>query len=101
MAIANTIKQQFYAIGAIKVLSWDAHAFVAIESGLQFKVKGYIFQGYVRIHFDANQDLYNIALGHIHNYQWVETKRNGSFWDQMVDLLDEVIESGSEATTFW
>ena len=73
MAVSNvvkTIQSQLYASGQMKVWSWDAHQWMAMdEHTLQFKVQGRHFTGHVRIVYTEGDDLYNICFGHWKNRQ--------------------------------
>jgi hypothetical protein len=93
LEIAKTIRQQLYSTGFLKVASWGAHAFYAIENGLQFYVKGRHFKGHVRIIYDYGNDLYNILFGEFKQKEWHGVKCfEGIYFDQMVNLIDREVE---------
>ena len=88
VAIAKTIQQQLLGTGKIKVWSWGANSWAAINNGLQFKVQGFIFRGVVRITLHPS-DTYTIQL--IKNKK-VQQEFNGVHFDEMVDLIDINVE---------
>lgn len=92
--IVQTIRDQLFASGAMKVWSWGSHAWMQMdELTLQFKVQGRYFHGHVRVAYDEGDDLYNIHFGHWRNRQWknVETVE-GVYCDQMVEIIDWKVE---------
>lgn len=90
--IATTIRQQLLALGQIKVWSWGANTWRAIEDGLYFRVQGFKFKGEVMIILRAN-DTYTISF--IKNRVVVQVYAD-VYFDDMVDLIDNEVEYTGE-----
>ena len=90
--IANTIRQQLLTLGKIKVWSWGANTWKAINNGLILKVQGFKFKGEVAIILMPN-DTYTIRL--INRRQVVKEFTN-IYFDMMVDLIDKQVEYTGE-----
>lgn len=88
LEIANTIRQQLFGTGTVKVWSWGAHNWVAIPNGLLFKVQGFIFKGYVAINLMPD-DTYTIKLV---KDQKIVKEFSDVHFDEMVDLIDVNVE---------
>ena len=72
------------------LFSWGFNTPTALPNGLQFKVEGFIFKGYVWILYNEGKDLFDIYLL---NYQKVITKKiDGIYFDQLVDIIDSEVE---------
>ena len=94
LSIARTIQSQLIGLGQVKVWSWGANKWKAIKdeegrSGLEFKVSGFQFKGYVRIILDWS-DTYTISFINIRKS--LKGKVDGVFFDEMVDLIDSFVE---------
>ncbi len=61
LRIANTIRQQLYALGKIKVMSWGANSWIGGDNFLMFKVQGFKFKGLVKITLNP-MDYYEIEF---------------------------------------
>lgn len=88
LTVANTIREQLFAFGKMKVWSWGAHAWVGGENFLQFKVQGHHFKGIVKITLNS-MDLYDIEFIKAGK---VIHEVNGIYFDQMTDIIDEYVE---------
>jgi hypothetical protein len=94
LSIARTIQSQLVGLGQVKVWSWGANKWTAYKdeegrSGLEFKVSGFKFKGYVRIILDWS-DTYIISFTNIRKS--LKGKVDGVFFDEMVDLIDDFVE---------
>lgn len=102
LTVVNTIRQQLFAGGRMKVFSWGAHAWAAVDQfTLRFKVQGRNFKGYVRVKLNA-MDTYDIEFikinrkkndmgGFDQEPETVETKE-GIYCDQLTDVIDRFVE---------
>ncbi|MCP4526652.1 MAG: hypothetical protein GY833_12175 [Aestuariibacter sp.] len=92
-AIAETILKQLRTLDKWALGSWAARDFIAIDSGIQFRVRGTKVKvgGMVQITLNG-RDLYDIKLLTIRGVN-VKTKAevNDIFVDSLVDALDSVI----------
>jgi hypothetical protein len=90
LAIVNTIKNQLYAFGKMKVWSWGTRNFVAMdEYTLRFRVSGHHHKGYVQI-FLNGMDTYDIKLLKLNGD--VKKEFKGIFFDEMTNVIDEAVE---------
>lgn len=91
--IAETILQQLRALDKWALGSWAARDFVAIDNGLQFRVRGTKIKvgGMVQITLNS-RDLYDIKLIMVRGVN-VKTRAEveGIFVDSLVDTLDSII----------
>jgi len=72
------------------VWSWGFSNPRIFPNGLQFKVQGFIHNGYVKVLYRENSDLFDIFLL---NYQMRIIKRiDGVYFDQLIDIIDEEVE---------
>jgi hypothetical protein len=88
LQIANTIKEQLYAFGKVKVWSWGAHAWVGGTNFLRFRVQGHHFRGIVKITLNS-MDLYDIEFI---KGETVVKEINGVYFDEMTDIIDRYVE---------
>lgn len=86
--IAETIRRQLLGTGLIKVWSWGANTFRAIQNGLTFKVQGFKFKGNIEIILMPS-DTYTIRL--LKDKEIQQEFENVHF-DEMVDLIDVQVE---------
>ena len=100
MEIANTIRQQLLGLGAIKVMSWGAHAWKGGKDFLHFKVQGLKFKGYVKITLDMGRDTYIIEFFKKADITTKPVKRvEMVYFDNMVDIIDRFVEyTGDDAS---
>ena len=89
MNIANTIREQLYALGRNKVWSWGANAWTGGENFLIFKVQGFKLKGKVKISLNGN-DLYDIEF--IKANKVIKTM-NDIYAEDMVDIIDNEVET--------
>ncbi len=91
--IAETILSQLRALDKWALGSWASREFVAIENGLQFRVRGTKIKvgGMVQITLNS-RDLYDIKLLMVRGVT-VKTKAEVTdvFVDTLVDALDSII----------
>ena len=102
MSIPAIIKQQLFATGAVKVLSWGAHLWSKPdELTLLFKVQTRRFHGLICIVYNEGMDEYNLYFYDNKTINsFLREKKpsrefkpiHGVYFDQMVDLIDERIE---------
>lgn len=88
LEIANTIRQQLYGMGKVRVWSWGSHAWTAINNGLSFKVQGFKFKGVVRIVLMPS-DTYKIEFVKSNT---VVKECLDVFFDEMVNVIDDFVE---------
>jgi hypothetical protein len=92
--IVKTIREQLLTLGRIKVWSWGAHAWRAVdESTLQFKVQGHHFKGHVRVEYDFGMDVYHVHFGRWRNGQWQHRHTIEEVYvDELVHVIDHTVE---------
>jgi hypothetical protein len=88
--IAKTIQEQLFAFGKMKVWSWGANAWTAIENGLQFKVQGFKFKGTVKITLHPS-DYYIIEFIKSHSAEPIH-KVDMCYFDEMNNIIDNYVE---------
>jgi hypothetical protein len=72
------------------VWSWGFNSPMALTNGLQFKVQGFIFKGWVKITYNEGKDLFDISFL---NYQMEITKKiEDVYFDMLVDVIDNEVE---------
>ena len=72
------------------IWSWGFNSPIALTNGLQFKVEGFIFKGWVKITYNSGKDLFDIFLL---NYQMEVVKKiDGIYFDQLVMVIDSEVE---------
>ena len=76
------------------VWSWGFNSPKALPNGLQFKVQGFKFKGYVSIVYKEGKDLFAVSFL---NYQ-METKKeiSGVYFDELVEVIDSVVEKTND-----
>lgn len=92
-AIAQTIVQQIKAQDKWAMASWGANELVALEDGIQFRVKGAHVKsgGRVQVRLNAT-DTYDIRLIRVRGMNVKELgSADGVYVDQLVDILDGLI----------
>jgi hypothetical protein len=90
LEVATTIKQQLIGLGAIKVMSWGAHAWTGTKDALLFKVQGHHFKGIVKITLTP-MDVYKIEFLKGTKQEIVKTFED-VFFDEMVEIIDKYVE---------
>ena len=88
LLIARTIHQQLMEGGKLKVWSWGANSWAAIENGLTFKVQGFKFTGRVNIILKPD-DTYTIQFT---KQNRVEMEYSDIYFDEQIDLIDGYVE---------
>ncbi len=88
LEIAKTIQSQLMGLGKIKVWSWGANSWTAIQNGLAFKVQGFKFKGIVKIVLMPS-DTYTIQFI---KGKSIEKEYSDIFFDEMVDTIDNYVE---------
>jgi len=90
MQIVSTIKAQIIQGGMMKVMSWGANSWAAVdEYTLRFKVQGHLFKGFVQV-FLTPMDVYRVTL----------IKRDGTvvktfedvYNEDLTDIIDNAVE---------
>ena len=70
--------------------SWGLNSPMALTNGLQFKVQGFKFKGYVSVTYNEGTDLFDISLL---NYQMATQKEiKDIYFDQLVMIIDNEVE---------
>lgn len=91
--IAKTIIQQINYADRSALMAWGAKAFVALpeskefQGGVQFKVNGLTFKGWVRVELRWVDD-YTISF--VNKMNEVKHKVEGAFCDMLVPVIDYV-----------
>jgi len=70
------------------VLSWGIHNIVVCENGIEFRVQGFKFKGWVTVTYNEGTDLFDITY---QNKKSVE-KIEGVYFDGLVDVIDRHVE---------
>ena len=87
--IGQTIREQLvFGVNRMKVWSWGANSWTAIENGLAFKVQGFKFKGIVTIVLMGN-DTYTIQFIKANK---VKKEMSDVYCDEMTDLIDQYVE---------
>lgn len=73
----------------IKLFSWGAHNFKAIENGLQMDVQGFLFTGLVKVIYEAGSDTFKIQLVRAGELVKEETD---IYLDNLTDVIDGMVE---------
>jgi len=88
LQIAKTIQSQLMGLGQMKVWSWGANSWTAIQNGLAFKVQGFKFKGIVQITLMPS-DTYTIQFS---KAKMILKEITDVYFDEMVDIIDEYVE---------
>jgi hypothetical protein len=72
--------------------SWGFHRPMALpnEKGLVFKVNGFIHKGFVKVVYNAGQDLFTVILLDLKMNPKKEIE--GVYFDSLVDVIDGAVE---------
>jgi hypothetical protein len=90
LGIVSEIRRQLYAGGTVKVMSWGAHAWAALdEYTLRFRVTGRLFRGAVTVHLTGMDD-YTVQLLKM-NGTVVKTI-TGVYCDNLTEVIDNAVE---------
>jgi hypothetical protein len=94
MEVAQTILHQIKVQDKWALPGWGANQFVAIESGVQFKIRTPQYPRGVKVLIKLNSlDEYDVEAWRVHGT--VVKKLNeitGIHWDQLIECIDELIE---------
>lgn len=71
------------------VFSWGFHKPVALISGLQFCVNGFIHKGIVQVIYNEGIDLFEVNT--LKNGKVIKSK-TGVFFDELVEIIDSMVE---------
>lgn len=74
----------------IKLFSWGAHNFKAIEDGLQMNVQGFLFTGLVKVIYEADSDTFKVRLEKFSGELWSE--QDMVYFDNLIDVIDSMVE---------
>ena len=72
------------------VYSWGFSSPVAVDNGLQFRVRGFKHCGLVEVSFDAHAEQFQILL--FSNEGAVSEVKNGVTMSGLVEAIDEMVE---------
>lgn len=90
LTIVTTIRKQLYAGGKMKVWSWGAHAWTAIDKyTLRFRVSGHLHKGVVTV-FLTPMDVYTVKLLKLDGT--VVKEINDVYCDELTDIIDRAVE---------
>lgn len=101
LQVAETAKNQLLATTPMNViLSWGVEKFIATVfnemPALRFRVNGRLFKGFVIVALNGS-DYYEIYLM---NYQETKCITDRAFFDQIGEIIDRTIESGTNKTEY-
>lgn len=101
LQVAETAKDQLLATTPMGVvLSWGVEKFIATVykemPALKFKVNGRLFKGFVLVALN-DSDYYEIYLM---NHQETKCVTDCAFFDQVGEIIDRSIESGTNKTEY-
>lgn len=101
LQVAETAKNQLLATTPMNVvLSWGVEEFIATVfkqmPALKFKVNGRLFKGFVVVTLNGS-DYYEIYLM---SYQEIKCVTDRAFFDQVGEIIDRTIESGTNKTEY-
>lgn len=101
LQVAETAKNQLLATTPMNVvLSWGVEKFIATVfkemPALKFKVNGRLFKGFVLVALNGS-DYYEIYLV---NYQETKCITDRAFYDQVGEIIDRAIESGTDKAEY-
>lgn len=101
MQVAETAKNQLLATTSMNVvLSWGVERFTATVfkemPALKFKVNRRLFKGFVVVALNGS-DYYEIYLV---NYQEVKCITDRAFFDEIGEIIDKAIESGTDKAEY-
>ena len=72
------------------VWSWGFNSPKPLESGLSFKVQGFLHKGWVLVEYNEGSDLFDIKLltEELRDVKLIE----GVYVDQLIDVIDDSVE---------
>ena len=82
--MANYIMQIFRAY-AMVVFSWGFENPTVIANGIRFKVRGFKFQGTVKVEYNEGSDLFDISLSD-------GTTVESVYVDSLIQTIDNLVE---------
>lgn len=83
--IMSILKSQTMA-----VWSWGFNTPRTIENGLIFKVQGFIHNGWVKVVYNEDSDLFEVIL--LASKMVVKERHEGVYFDMLVDVIDNAVE---------
>lgn len=101
LQVAETAKNQLLATTPMNVvLSWGVEKFIATVfkemPALKFGVNGRLFKGFVVVALNGS-DYYEVYLV---NYQETKCITDRAFFDEVGEVIDESIESGTDKAEY-
>ena len=72
------------------VWSWGFNRPQAIDTGLRFRVQGYIHKGLVEVIYDEGDDLFRVHL--LNADGTIKQVKDGIYVDGLVDTIDRMVE---------
>lgn len=101
MEVAQTIREQLIAMNPMPVLmSWGISEWTATSyknmPALRIKVNGRLHKGYVIVALNGS-DYYEVYL---HNEKGVECVHEEVCYDELGDIIDKAIESGTDKAEY-
>ena len=90
MTIIKEIRRQIFAGGVIKVMSWGANSWTAIDQyTLRFKVQGFLHKGFVTVCLTP-MDVYEVKL--LKNNGTVVKTIENVYCDELTEIIDNNVE---------
>ena len=89
--MANYIYRIIFANPYIP-FSWGFNSQRAIENGLQFKVQGFKFKGFVQVVYNECTDLFDVKFLEDTFVKELVTSEEGLYLDNLVSVIDNVVE---------
>lgn len=74
------------------VLSWGLHNLIAYENGVEFKVQGFKFKGWVSISYNQGSDLFDLTFENRKGVKMIE----GVYVDSLISIIDNYVEYTGE-----
>ena len=99
MQIAQTILNQIKIQDRWALSAWGATEYVALENGVQFKIRTPLYQRGVRVKITLNSmDTYDIEVFRIVNVEVKVLKTATDIYaDMLIETLDSLIEEDKKA----
>lgn len=76
------------------VWSWGFNSPQALTNGLQFRVQGFKFKGWVSIVYNQGKDLFDVSF--LNNQMKIQKKITEVYFDELVNTIDAVVEKTTD-----
>lgn len=101
--VAHTILEQIKALDNMALWAWGANQFVAMENGVQFKIRTPKYKRGVMVRITLNwMDTYDIKVIRVtKGKEKVLETAEDIYCDMLVDVLDRLIEGDKKEVIFF